>query len=54
MRLISLRRSTSQEATVTRAAQPSEFLPGISFGDNEAETKMSMTAPVTSHAGGDE
>ncbi len=30
------------------------ILAGYIFGDNEAETKMSMTAPVTSHAGGDD
>lgn len=30
-----------------------KILAGYIFGDNEAETKMSMTAPVTSQAGGD-
>jgi len=30
-----------------------KILTGYIFGDNEAETKMSMTAPVTSQAGGD-
>ena len=29
------------------------ILAGYIFGDNEAETKMSMTAPVTSQAGGE-
>ncbi len=30
-----------------------KILAGYIFGDNEAETKMSMTAPVTSQAGGE-